>query len=230
MADRAEALGSTTNDPLLLSTACTVHGEVDQLQGRSRAARTWLERGLALAERLDVGPGEFLVDPQVALLGLLASPSASSWLGRASARMRCSAPMPALAIADGRWRGLPQSGTARCSRCGSATPSVWPLLPTRCTRSSTNSRSLTVELRVGGFVAGRTPGWAQPRDAYQRIRERIRRQHAAWDAGGRKRGPGVCDRGLVTRRRPGRRANATRGSAADRRARSGSACICRSCS
>ena len=57
-----------------LSTACTVHGQVDQLQGRSRAARTWLERGLALAERLDVGPGEFLVDPQVALLGLLAIP------------------------------------------------------------------------------------------------------------------------------------------------------------
>src|SRR6185295_4252888 len=49
---------------VLLSTACTVHGEVDQLQGRSRTARTWLERGLALAERLDVGPGEFLVDPQ----------------------------------------------------------------------------------------------------------------------------------------------------------------------
>jgi hypothetical protein len=35
------------------------------------AARTWLERGLALAERLDVAPGEFLVDPQVALLGSL---------------------------------------------------------------------------------------------------------------------------------------------------------------
>jgi tetratricopeptide (TPR) repeat protein len=74
VADRAEALGSTTDDRLLISTACTVHGEVDQLQGRSRAARTWLERGLALAEQLDVGPGEFLVDPQVALLGLLANP------------------------------------------------------------------------------------------------------------------------------------------------------------
>jgi tetratricopeptide (TPR) repeat protein len=74
VADRAEALGSATNDLVLLSTASTVHGEVDQLQGRSRTARTWLERGLALAERLDVGPGEFLVDPQVALLGLLANP------------------------------------------------------------------------------------------------------------------------------------------------------------
>ena len=74
VADQAEALGSTTNDPLLISTACTVHGEVDQIQGRSQVARKWLERGLALAERLDVGPGEFLVDPQVALLGLLANP------------------------------------------------------------------------------------------------------------------------------------------------------------
>jgi hypothetical protein len=74
VADRAEALGSGTNDLVLLSTACTVHGEVDQLQGRSPTARTWLERGLALAERLDVGPGEFLVDPQVALLGLLVNP------------------------------------------------------------------------------------------------------------------------------------------------------------
>jgi DNA-binding winged helix-turn-helix (wHTH) protein/tetratricopeptide (TPR) repeat protein len=74
VADRAEALGSATNDPVLLATACTVHGQVDQLQGRSAAARTWLERGLALSERLDVGPGEFLVDPQVALLGLLGVP------------------------------------------------------------------------------------------------------------------------------------------------------------
>ena len=74
VADRAQALGSGTDDPVLLSTACTVHGQVDQLQGRSRSARTWLQRGLALAERLDVGPGEFLIDPQVALLGLLAVP------------------------------------------------------------------------------------------------------------------------------------------------------------
>ena len=82
----------------------------------------------------------------------------------------CSAHMPALAIGDGRWRGSWQSGTARCSRCGSATPSVWPLLPMRCTRSWRNSRSLTVELRVGGFAAWRTPEWGAPRDAYQRIR------------------------------------------------------------
>jgi len=74
VADRAQALGQITNDPVLLSTACTIHGEVDQLQGRWRTARTWLERGLALAEGLEVGPGEYLVDPQVALLGLLSIP------------------------------------------------------------------------------------------------------------------------------------------------------------
>ena len=74
VADRAETLGSISNDPVLLSTACTVHGHVDQLQGRPQAARTWLERGLALSERMDAGPGEFLVDPEVALLGMLAVP------------------------------------------------------------------------------------------------------------------------------------------------------------
>jgi len=74
VADRAEALGSIADDPVLLTTACTVHGQVDQLQGRPRAARARLERGLALADRLDAGPGEFLVDPTVALLGLLAVP------------------------------------------------------------------------------------------------------------------------------------------------------------
>jgi hypothetical protein len=74
VADYAQALGSSISDPVLLSTACTVHGQVDQLQGRSQSARTWLERGLALVERLDVAPGEFLVDPQVALRGLLAVP------------------------------------------------------------------------------------------------------------------------------------------------------------
>jgi len=74
VADRAEALAQPSNDPVLLATACTVHGLVDQLQGRSPAAREWLERGLRFAEQLDVGPGEFLVDPQVSLLSLLGNP------------------------------------------------------------------------------------------------------------------------------------------------------------
>ena len=135
-------------------------------------------------------------------------------------RMRapaCSAHMPALAIGDGRWRGSWQSGTARCSRCVSATPSVWPLLPMRCTRSWRNSRSLTVELRVGGFAAGRTPEWAHRATAYQRIRDAYEDNVRLGMLVGAKRDPGVCDRGAVPRRRPGRSAKAARRSAADRR-------------
>lgn len=74
VADRAEALASLDNDPVLGATACTVHGQVDHLQGRSWAAREWLERGLARTEHLDVAPGEFFVDPHVAQLGLIAVP------------------------------------------------------------------------------------------------------------------------------------------------------------
>ncbi|HSS70398.1 MAG TPA: AAA family ATPase, partial [Casimicrobiaceae bacterium] len=44
VAETAEALLSTTKDPVLMLAACIVHGEVDQLQGRSREALTWIER------------------------------------------------------------------------------------------------------------------------------------------------------------------------------------------
>ncbi|MFO1205853.1 MAG: AAA family ATPase [Burkholderiales bacterium] len=75
VAEQAEALSSATNDPVLALAACTVHGDVDQLQGRSRAARTWLERGLALVDPADLARGQtFVADPQVTLLGLLAVP------------------------------------------------------------------------------------------------------------------------------------------------------------
>jgi DNA-binding winged helix-turn-helix (wHTH) protein/tetratricopeptide (TPR) repeat protein len=75
VAQRAEALSSATNDPVLMVVASVVHGDVDQLQGRSHAARAWVERGLALAERRHLAPGEtFVADPEVTLLGLLAVP------------------------------------------------------------------------------------------------------------------------------------------------------------
>jgi DNA-binding winged helix-turn-helix (wHTH) protein len=75
VAERAEALSSATKDPALLLTACIVHGEVDQRQGRSLASRTWIERGLALVESLDLAPGQtFIADPQVMLLGMLGVP------------------------------------------------------------------------------------------------------------------------------------------------------------
>jgi DNA-binding winged helix-turn-helix (wHTH) protein len=71
VADRAQALSAETNDSVLVFTTCIVHAEVDQLQGRSRAAGTWIERGLAAAETLQLAPAEiFVADPQVTLLGL----------------------------------------------------------------------------------------------------------------------------------------------------------------
>jgi tetratricopeptide (TPR) repeat protein len=73
VAQRAEALAAGSQDPVLMLAACIVHGEVHQLQGRSQAARAWIERGLACAEALGiVGNEAFVADPQVTLLGLLA--------------------------------------------------------------------------------------------------------------------------------------------------------------
>lgn len=73
VAQRAEALASESNDPVLMLAACIVHGEVHQLQGRPQAALAWIERGLATAEPLDLAAREiFVADPQVTLLGMLA--------------------------------------------------------------------------------------------------------------------------------------------------------------
>jgi hypothetical protein len=52
--------------------ACFLHGEAHHLQGRTQAARSWMERGLAIAETLDLAANDvFAADPQVALLGML---------------------------------------------------------------------------------------------------------------------------------------------------------------
>ena len=106
VADRAEALSSGTKDPVLLLAACIVHGEVDQRQGRSAGARSWIERGLAVAESLDEAPEQnFVADPQVTLLAMLAVPllhlglveQASARLSQARARARrLGQPMPHL--------------------------------------------------------------------------------------------------------------------------------------
>ena len=72
VADRAEALSTETDDPVLMLAACVVHAEVHQLQGESGTARAWIERGLAAACTNDAALGEiFLADPQITLLGLL---------------------------------------------------------------------------------------------------------------------------------------------------------------
>ena len=73
VAKRAEALASVSGDPQLMLVACFLHGEAHHLQGRTQAARSWMERGLSIAETLDLGANDvFAADPQVALLGMLA--------------------------------------------------------------------------------------------------------------------------------------------------------------
>ena len=75
VAERAKSLSSDTNNPVLAFAACTVHGEVDQLQGRPNATRTGIERGLAVADAGEVVPGEIVgADPRVTLMALLAVP------------------------------------------------------------------------------------------------------------------------------------------------------------
>ena len=99
--ERAEALASGSNDPVLMLAACIVHGEVHQMQGRPQAARAWIERGLAIAEPLDIAAKEiFVADPQVTLLGMLAielvhrrpgsSRPARTCSARTSARASCA--------------------------------------------------------------------------------------------------------------------------------------------
>jgi DNA-binding winged helix-turn-helix (wHTH) protein/tetratricopeptide (TPR) repeat protein len=73
VAERAEALAAGSDDPVLMLAACFVHAEVHHVQGRSQAARSWIERGLAIAEPLDIAAQEiFTADPHVTLRGMLA--------------------------------------------------------------------------------------------------------------------------------------------------------------
>jgi DNA-binding winged helix-turn-helix (wHTH) protein/tetratricopeptide (TPR) repeat protein len=90
VAERAEALPSATDDPVLLLAACTVQGEVQMLRGRPRIAREWIEQGLAAKESL-AAPAEqsFVADPRVTLLGLLAIQLLHlGWVETARARLR----------------------------------------------------------------------------------------------------------------------------------------------
>lgn len=73
VAKRAEALASVSDDPGLMLVACFLHGEAHHLQGRTQAARSWMERGLTIAETLDPAADQvFAADPQVTLQGMLA--------------------------------------------------------------------------------------------------------------------------------------------------------------
>ena len=192
---------------------------------------TWLERGLAARRAAGRGSGRNLRGRSAGHAARVARhPPSSSGPRRAGARAAAAGARPRspAGMADGAARR--QSGTARCSRCDSATRSVSPLLPTRCARSSTNSRSLTVELRAGGFAAGRTPEWAQPRDGYRRIREAYEdNTRLGMLAGGSEILGYATEALLLAGDWDG---SATRNSTkrCKSRTRSASACICRSCS
>jgi hypothetical protein len=73
LAERADALFSTTHDPVLLLAACTVQAEVHMLQGRPRSASGWIERAFPGDDSGEAATGQtFVADPRVTLLGLLA--------------------------------------------------------------------------------------------------------------------------------------------------------------
>jgi DNA-binding winged helix-turn-helix (wHTH) protein/tetratricopeptide (TPR) repeat protein len=171
VAERAEALSSAPNDPVLVLVTCIVHGYVAQLQGRPRAAGTWIERGLALAELHDLAPAEiFVADPQVTLLGLLGMHLLNSgFVEQGRARLE-------QAHTRARLLGWPNTRLAAfwyealfAVRLGDAE---------RVAALADEMRALVDESEV---AQGRTAcrwfrGWAdarmgQPRDGYRRIRE-----------------------------------------------------------
>jgi len=67
---RCAELAAERSDPVLLLAACTVHAQLDMLQGRPVEGREWAERGLGVIASLDV-PREESFAPRVTLLGLL---------------------------------------------------------------------------------------------------------------------------------------------------------------
>jgi tetratricopeptide (TPR) repeat protein len=69
LADQAQALATTTGDPVLQLAACWVRADTLFLQGRPHAACTMIERVLPTLEPIDVGPAHSFA--QITLLGLL---------------------------------------------------------------------------------------------------------------------------------------------------------------
>ncbi|PKO31311.1 MAG: transcriptional regulator [Betaproteobacteria bacterium HGW-Betaproteobacteria-7] len=80
VAERAEALATRSDDPLLTLAACTVKGQVLMMQGHHRAAREALERALPAFERASAANERsfigFIADPQVTVLAMLSLPLA----------------------------------------------------------------------------------------------------------------------------------------------------------
>jgi tetratricopeptide (TPR) repeat protein len=73
VAERAGALASTTDDHVLMMTACSVQGQARLMQGRPHLGREWIERTLPSIKAVESMPAPgFVTDPPVILLGLLA--------------------------------------------------------------------------------------------------------------------------------------------------------------
>jgi DNA-binding winged helix-turn-helix (wHTH) protein len=71
-ADLADSLVAENSDPLLEMAACTARGQAYMLQGRPRAARESLERGLPAIESTSAASDQRLIaDPRLTLLPLL---------------------------------------------------------------------------------------------------------------------------------------------------------------
>ncbi|SDH54675.1 Transcriptional regulatory protein, C terminal [Pseudomonas benzenivorans] len=170
VAERAEALSSATNDPALMLAACIVQGEVHHLQGRTQATRSWLERGLAIAEPLDIGTSEiFATDPQVMLHGMLAIELVRCGLveqGRAH-----------LQRAHARARALRQPMTRLIAAWQDVLVEVRMGNPARVAALADDMQALVEEnsLALGRTACRWWRGWADarngaPRDGYRRIR------------------------------------------------------------
>jgi hypothetical protein len=171
VAEQAESLAPAMNDPVVALAACIVHGQVDQLQGRWHAARQWIERGLALLERVDFAPSEiFVFDPEVMLLGLLAIPLLHFGLV-ARARER-------LQRAHDRARQLRQPMAQMAAIWYDALFEVRLSNPQRVAALPVEMKVLADKfaLALGQYGSRSFRGWAdshlgQPRDGYRSIRE-----------------------------------------------------------
>ncbi len=231
VAERAEALSSATNDPVLMLVACIVHGEVDQLQGRSRAARD-MDRARSRcrgAARLRAGRK---------LRGRSA--------GHAARAARHPAPSPRLGRA-GRARACEQAH-ARARQLAQPMARLVGHLVRRAVRGAARQRRACrrscrrdararrrvrararSEWRAGGFAVGRTPEWATRARAIAAFARRTKRIRGSGCWREEARSWGMPPRRWCSPA-TGMRPNTNSRKRSKSRTRTASACICRSCS
>jgi DNA-binding winged helix-turn-helix (wHTH) protein len=229
VAEQAESPSSATNDPVLALAACIVHGQVDQLQGRWHVAREWTERGLALVEPVDFAPGEiFVFDPQVMLLGLLAIPllhfglveQARERLQRAHTRAR-QLRQPMAQMAAIWYDALFEVRLGNPQRVAALADEMKVLVDKFASRMAGYG--------AVGFAGGRTATWDGRGRVTAAFERRMRRTPGSGCSWGGARPVGMpprpcCSPGTGTQPVPRSRKHCCS------RTRTGSACICRSCS